>query len=69
MKAVDNDIKRKSDELNETKQRHAQYSKKEGQNLFSKDLGDMIYGQVPKELFVETHGTELFASVVVILPK
>lgn len=35
----------------------------------NKDLGDVIYGKVSKDLFVETHSSEFLCSVVCIVHK
>jgi hypothetical protein len=43
MKAIDGDLKKLQDDLNETRNVYNQVSKKDGQSFTSKDLGEIIY--------------------------
>ena len=59
MKAIDNDLKKLQDDLNETRNVYGQSVKKDGANFMSKDLGDIIYNsKVEPELFVEKLGSQ-----------
>ena len=43
-------------------------TKKEGGNLQTRDYTDDIYNKNPsKDLFVETHGSDLFVNMLVVL--
>ena len=43
-------------------------TKKEGGNLQTRDFTDDIYNKNPsKDLFVETHGSDLFVNMLVVL--
>lgn len=57
MKAIDSDLKKLQDDLNETRNVYAQVAKKEGSSYMNKDLGDIIYTSKldPKQYFVETY--------------
>jgi V-type H+-transporting ATPase subunit C len=69
LKAIDNDIKKQMDDLNETKNHYASFAKKEGTSLTTKDLAEEIYGNVQKEFFVETFETEFLCTILAIVPK
>ena len=44
--------------------------KKEGKVLTQKDLGDVVYdSKMPKSLFVNTHGSELMTTLLVVVHK
>ena len=57
MKAIDSDLKKLQDDLNETRNVYAQVAKKEGSSYMNKDLVDIIYTSKldPKQYFVETY--------------
>ena len=60
MRTIDGDLKKTSDELNETKNHYNSVAKKEGTTYMTKDLGDIIYNNshVDPDLFVEYKKSE-----------
>ena len=44
MKIIDGDVKKQTDDFNETRNQHQALSKKEGNSFMNKDLSDDIYG-------------------------
>ena len=70
MKAIDSDLKKLQDDLNETRNVYAQVTKKDGQNFTSKDLGDIIYNsKVNPEDFVEKLGSTQLSTLIAIVNK
>ncbi|TNV74115.1 hypothetical protein FGO68_gene17105 [Halteria grandinella] len=73
MKMIDNDIKKIQDELTEARNNHAQLVKKDGNNFLTQDISGAIYGSAknidPRKYFVETIGSEMFATVIVVVHK
>jgi hypothetical protein len=43
MKDIDGDLKKLSDDLNETRNIYNQVARKDGSSFLTKDLGDVIY--------------------------
>lgn len=69
MKAIDADIKKQMDDFQETKSAYAQLARQEGSNFITKDLSEVIYGKVKKELFVETEESEFLATMIAVVHK
>ncbi len=69
MRAIDADIKKQLDDFNETKQAYAHLARQEGTNFVTKDLSEVIYGKVSKDLFVETSETSFLASMIAVVHK
>jgi V-type H+-transporting ATPase subunit C len=73
MKMIDNDIKKIQDELTEARNNHAQLVKKEGNSFLTQDISGAIYSSAknidPKKFFVETIGSEMFATVIAVVNK
>lgn len=58
--------------MTELKNNYAQLVKKEGTNFLTQDISEAIYSKTNlsvKDLFVETHSSETFATVVAIVHK
>jgi hypothetical protein len=59
MKAIDGDLKKLQDDLNETRNIYNQVSKKDSTSFVAKDLGEIIYNsKVNGEDFVEKLGSQ-----------
>lgn len=71
MRYIENDLKRRNDEMNEYKATYSQFVKKEGANYLTKDLGELIYDNtsIDQHMFVETHESEMMCSVIAIVGK
>ena len=69
-KSCDDRLKKITDEQNDIKNKLGKMQKKEGKVFTQKDLGDIVYeGKMPKSLFVNTHGSELMTTLLVVVHK
>jgi len=63
-------LKKLLDEQTEIKNKLQALSKKEGNNFLTKDLGDIVYEKdIPGKLFVNTHGSEMLTTLLVVVNK
>lgn len=72
MRAVDNDLKKQADDLNETRNNYNQVAKKQGSTYTSMDLGDVIYNSQhvdPSIYFVDKDGAEALCTLIAIVHK
>jgi hypothetical protein len=72
VKQVENSTKKYQDELNEKRNQISLYEKKSGNTLFNKDLESEIYERqdsISKDKFAESQGSEMFSTLLVIVPK
>jgi V-type H+-transporting ATPase subunit C len=67
MTSIDTDMKKYLEEYTLLKNQLYQYKKKEDGNFLSRDLGDVIYGKIPKANFIL--GSKYLRNVLVIVPK
>ena len=69
-KTADDRLKKITDETNEVKSKLSTLIKKDSPSFLQKDLGDLVYEQkISKDMFVNTHGSELLVSVLVVVNK
>ena len=69
-KQCDDRLKKLVDEQNEIKTKLTHLTKKDSSSLLQKDLGDLVYEQkMAKTCFVNTHGSDLMTTVLVVVPK
>lgn len=69
-KGCDDRLKKLLEEQNEIKHKLGTLVKKDSPSFLQKDLGDLVHeNQIKKELFVNTHGSEILTSVLVVVPK
>ena len=58
------------DESTDVKNKLGQLTKKDSNSFLQKDLGDIIYEKkIPKDQFINTHGSTLMVSVLVVINK
>jgi hypothetical protein len=72
MRAIDSDLKKKQDELNEVKNNYSALSKgKDSASYQQKDLGEIIYNSTinADSYFVEKLGSEALSTMVAIVHK
>lgn len=68
MRQSDEQIKKNLEEQSSLKQKITSMTKKDQGNLQVRDYTDDIYNKNPsKDLFVETHGSDLFVNMLVVL--
>lgn len=64
----DDQIRKNLDEYNNIKTKIAALKKKETGNLTQRDFTDDIYNKgVPAEIFVESHQSEMFSNLLIVL--
>lgn len=69
-KSCDDRLKKITDEQNDIKNKLGKMQKKEGKLFTQKDLGDIVYEEkLPKALFVNTYGSELMTTLLVVVNK
>ena len=69
-KQCDDRLKKLVDEQNDIKTKLTHLTKKDSSSLLQKDLGDLVYEQkMQKANFVNTHGSDLMVTVLVVVPK
>ena len=69
-KQCDDRLKKLVDEQNDIKTKLTHLTKKDSPSLLQKDTGDLVYEQkMPKQSFVNTHGSDLMTTVLVVVPK
>jgi hypothetical protein len=58
------------DESSDVKNKLGQLTKKDSNSFLQKDLGDIVYEKkIPKDQFINTHGSNLMVSVLVVINK
>lgn len=58
------------DEASDVKNKLSQLTKKDSSSFMAKDLGDIVYeNKIPKDQFVNTHGSTLMVTVLVVVNK
>ena len=68
MRQSDEQIKKNLEEQSQLKQKIASMTKRDQGNLQVRDYTDDIYNKNPnKDLFVESHGSDLFVNMLVVL--
>ena len=68
MRQSDEQIKKNLEEQSQMKQKITSMTKRDQGNLQVRDYTDDIYNKNPsKDLFVETHGSDLFVNMLVVL--
>jgi len=69
LKNADDRLKKSNDELAQITTKVANLTKKVSTNFMMTDLGDLVYREnIPKTLFVNTYGSEIMTSVLVVVP-
>ena len=69
-KTADDRLKKITDESNEVKSKLAALLKKDSPSFLAKDLGDLVYEKkINKGMFVNTYGSELLVTVLVVVNK
>ena len=69
-KNADDKLKKLTDETNEIKQKLAELVKKDSPSFLAKDLGDLVYEKkIKRDFFVNTHGSEMLVTVLVVVNK
>ena len=63
----DNDIKKHIEEYNVLKSQMTQLRKKDEGTFINRDLGDIIYGNIPASGFV--HESKFLRNVIIVVPK
>lgn len=67
MHQIDTDMKKHIEEYNELRAQLFQFKKKEDGNFLSRDLGDIVYGNISESNFV--HNSKFLSNVLIIVPK
>jgi hypothetical protein len=69
-KSCDEKLKKLIEEQNSLKNKLNTLTKKESNSLMHKDLGDFVYEKkISNQLFVNTHGSKLLTTVLVVVNK